>query len=69
MDQTRQPQFPSAADAKQGKRLRLRRLHLTEIPRLRTVGIAIVIALVFGHEALRHMAPTGACRRASPPVC
>jgi hypothetical protein len=52
VDRTLQSQFPSAVDAKQGKRLRLRRLHLTEIPRLRIVGIAIVTALVFGHEAV-----------------
>ena len=52
MDQTLQPQFPSASDAKQGKRVRLRRLHLTEIPRLRTVGMAIIAALVFGHEVM-----------------
>ena len=52
MDQPQQPQFPSESEAKHGKRLRLRRLHLTEIPRLRTVGMAIVTALVFGHEVL-----------------
>jgi len=52
VDQTLQPQFPSASDAKQGKRVRLRRLHLTEIPRLRTVGMAIIAALVFGHEVM-----------------
>jgi signal transduction histidine kinase/ActR/RegA family two-component response regulator len=52
VDQALQPQFPSESEAKQGKRLRLRRLHLTEIPRLRIGGMAIVTALVFGNALL-----------------